>query len=120
MKQTWQPEELVEHWTLLGDELVLLEGKNTPSRLVFALLLKFFQLSARFPEQKAEIPQSVIDYVASQLRVGSESYASFDWQGRTLKRHRVEIRHFLGFWTFQVKDGKALTAWLQTQLLVLR
>lgn len=117
MKQTWQPEELVEHWTLLGDELVLLEGKNTPSRLVFALLLKFFQLSARFPEQKAEIPQSVIDYVASQLRVGSENYASFDWQGRTLKRHRVEIRHFLGFRTFQVKDGKALTAWLQTQLL---
>ena len=52
MKQTWQPEELVEHWTLLGDELVLLEGKNTPSRLVFALLLKFFQLSARFPERR--------------------------------------------------------------------
>jgi hypothetical protein len=70
MKQNWQPEELVEHWTLLGDELVLLEGKNTPSRLVFALLLKFFQLYARFPEQKVEIPQSVIDYVASQLRVG--------------------------------------------------
>ncbi|NER26436.1 MAG: DUF4158 domain-containing protein, partial [Symploca sp. SIO1C4] len=45
--------------------VAILEGKNSPSRLVFALLLKFFQLYARFPEQKAEIPQAVIDYVAS-------------------------------------------------------
>lgn len=34
--------ELVEHWTLVGDELELVVAKHADTRLAFALLLKFY------------------------------------------------------------------------------
>ncbi len=35
-------DELVDHWTLLDDERRLVAGKRGPTRLGFALLLKFY------------------------------------------------------------------------------
>jgi hypothetical protein len=61
MKRNWQPEELVECWTLLPSELALLAHKNPQNRLIFALLLKFFELEARFPESEHEIPSVVVN-----------------------------------------------------------
>ncbi len=53
MKRNWQPEELIEHWTLLEAELALLTKKTASNRLGLALLLKFFQYEGRFPLSKA-------------------------------------------------------------------
>jgi hypothetical protein len=85
MKKTWLPEELVEHWTLLPDELALLTQKNDENRLGFAILLKFFQNYARFPENQGEISATVVNYVAKLLKISPEKYANYDWQGRTIK-----------------------------------
>lgn len=63
IKRNWEPEELVEYWTLLPKELELLAHKNPQNRLIFGLLLKFFQLSARFPESDDEIQAVVVNYV---------------------------------------------------------
>lgn len=49
-KKIWRLEELVEHWTLLPNELEKLAQKNDQNTLGFSLLLKFFQIEARFPE----------------------------------------------------------------------
>lgn len=35
-------DELIEHWTLVGDELRQVAGKRGATRLGFALLLKFY------------------------------------------------------------------------------
>ena len=35
-------DELIEHWTLVGDELGQVAGKLGPTRLGFSLLLKFY------------------------------------------------------------------------------
>jgi len=35
-------DELIEHWTLIGGELAEVAGKRGPTRLAFALLLKFY------------------------------------------------------------------------------
>ncbi len=43
MKRQWDPYDLAEHWTLLPGELDLLANKSGPTRLGFALLLKYFQ-----------------------------------------------------------------------------
>lgn len=43
MQRNWQPEELIEHWTLIPIELELLTKKTDDSRLGIALLLKYFQ-----------------------------------------------------------------------------
>ena len=59
MKRNWQPEELVEHWTLLPPELDRIDQRTDSNRLGFALLLKFFQYADRFPNQPSEIPKDV-------------------------------------------------------------
>jgi hypothetical protein len=118
MKKIWQPEELVEHWTLLPDELALLTHKNEPNRLGFALLLKFFQLCARFPENPQEIPSTVINYVAKLINVTPENYREYNWQGRSIKYHRAQIRKFFGFREIKAKDSQELTDWLAQQALI--
>ena len=68
MKRNWQPEELIEHWTLLPNELDLLTKKTATNRLAIALLLKYFEYEGRFPVSKAEIPSDAIRYVAELLQ----------------------------------------------------
>lgn len=46
-------DELIEHWTLAGEELAQLAGKRGPTKLAFALLLKFHQQHGRFPRGPA-------------------------------------------------------------------
>lgn len=118
MKKNWQPEELVEHWTLLPDELGQLTQKNDQNTLGFAILLKFFQLEARFPENSSEIPADVINYVAKLLDIKSEKYRDYDWQGRSIKYHRAQIREFFGFREVQVSDAEELADWLTEQALI--
>ena len=52
MKRNWQPEELIDHWTLLPSELALLTKKTATNRLGIALLLKYFQYEGHFPTSK--------------------------------------------------------------------
>ena len=55
MKHDWTDEELLEHWTLSETELPLLANKTEIGRLGFAVLLKFFSLTARLPRQAAQV-----------------------------------------------------------------
>lgn len=50
MRQEWEPEDLIEVWTLLEEDQERLRNKSGANRLGFALLLKFFEVEARFPE----------------------------------------------------------------------
>lgn len=117
MKRNWQLEELIEHWTLLPNELELLLNKTNPNRPGFALLLKFFQLEARFPYQQHELPQVVVQQVAKQLGVIAELYLKYDWNGRTIKRHRAQIRNLFGFREATAKDSQDIARWLIGQVL---
>lgn len=118
MKKTWYLEELVEHWTLLPKELEQLTQKNDQNTLGFALLLKFFQLEARFPENSSEIPADVVNYVAKLLNIKREKYHSYNWQGRSIKYHRAQIREFFGFREAQSHDTEELVSWLTEQALI--
>jgi len=105
MKRNWQPEELVEYWTLLPDELALLANKTNPNRLGFALLLKF-QLEVRFPYYQHEVPKVVVFQIAQQLGISAEYYIQYDWNGRTIKRDRVQIRAFSDFVNLQLGTSR--------------
>ncbi len=50
MQRDQYPDELVHHWTVLPDEWPLLQPKGKTTKLTFAILLKFFQLHATFPD----------------------------------------------------------------------
>src|SRR5260370_7748249 len=97
MKRQWDIEELIEHFTLVQEDLDLLANKSGPTRLGFALLLKCFQYEGRFPHGKHEIPKDVVNYVAHQLKLDATVYAQYDWEGRTIKPHRASIREPLNF-----------------------
>lgn len=46
MRQDWEPEDLIEVWTLLEDDMKKVRNKSGATRLGFALLLKFFEVEA--------------------------------------------------------------------------
>jgi len=96
--------DLVGSWTLVDEDWRLVGNKFGPTRLGFALLLKFFELEARFPRSVAELPPAAVTYVAQQAAVEPETLAEYDWAGRAIKRHRVQIRNAFGFREFSVGD----------------
>ena len=48
-RREWELEDLIECWTLDEEEFALPANKTGATRLGFALMLKFFELEARFP-----------------------------------------------------------------------
>ncbi|MBD2247943.1 DUF4158 domain-containing protein [Nostoc sp. FACHB-888] len=117
MKRHWEVDELIEYWTLLPDEETLLGNKTGANRLGFAILLKFFQLEVKFPQHIRDIPKPVVVHLSKQVSVPSEEYHAYDWQGRSIKYHRAEIRSFLGFRKATVSDAQEMANWLLEQVL---
>jgi TnpA family transposase len=118
MKRRWTHDELIEQWSLQAEELALVVSARTPSnQLGLALLLKWFQAEGQFPKRKQDVPGPVLDFLARQLAVAPELFKSYPWQGRTLERHRAQIRQQLGFREATVQDGEALTTWLLENVL---
>jgi hypothetical protein len=105
-------DELIEHWTLIGGELAEVAGKRGPTRLAFALLLKFYTRRGRFPRGRGELPDEAVAYVARQVKVPASDLGLYEWSGRTFEYHRAQIRAFLGFRECTVADAGKLTAWL--------
>ncbi|MFB9682048.1 Tn3 family transposase [Streptosporangium vulgare] len=105
-------DELVEHWTVLNDEAGLVNAKQENTRLAFALLLKFYTQHGRFPRGRAEFPDEVVDYVARQTKTPASTLGRYEWSGRTIERHRREIRDHLGFRECSAADADTLTGWL--------
>ncbi|MFJ3933011.1 DUF4158 domain-containing protein [Streptomyces sp. NPDC090029] len=116
MRQEWEPEDLIEVWTLLEEDQERLRNKSGANRLGFALLLKFFEVEARFPEDAGEIPVPAVSYVAQQVRVAAEEWAAYNWSGRAIKRHRMEIRGAFGFRECTEEDQAQLAEWLAVEL----
>ena len=110
-------EELIENWTLLPQELELAKKKVGGNQIGFALLLKHFQLMAYFPEDKSSISQVVISYIASQVNLPESSYSDYDWQGRSAKVYRVEIRRLFNFRVASVQDSEEMVTWLIEEIL---
>jgi hypothetical protein len=50
MRREWHPDDFIEHWTMLPQDRKLLGNKSGPTRLGFAVLLKYFQYEERFPQ----------------------------------------------------------------------
>lgn len=117
MKRYWEVDELIEHWTLLPDEIAFLGNKAGANCLGCAALLKFFQYETKFPAIPQDVPGMIVDYIAKQVDVPSAQYLDYDWNGRSIKRHRGEIRSFLGIRKASVKDAKQMVDWLINSVL---
>jgi hypothetical protein len=56
VRREWSTEELIGSWTLVGEDWRLVGNKSGATRLGFALVLKFFEIEARFPRAADELP----------------------------------------------------------------
>ena len=83
MARSLDLDELVEHWTLLGDEQQLIAGKRRATRLGFVLLLKFSTRAGRSPRGRSELPDEAVEIVARQ--VGGAPADLYEWAGRTIE-----------------------------------
>ncbi len=117
MRRLWTPEELGAEWTLHPDELVLLANKTGHTRLGFAVLLKCFAREGRFPDSRQEVPGGVVAHIARQVGVEPGEYLRYDWDSRSIKYHRAQIREFLGFREATVADAEELSGWLAEHVL---
>ena len=109
VKPDWETEELVENWTLLPQELELVKKKVDAGQIGFAILLKYFQIEARFPHSSTEISETIVRYIASQLNIDSSLYSQYNWQGRSIKNHRAEIRELFGFHTVTISESETIS-----------
>ncbi len=117
VKPHWDTEELIENWTLLPQELELVSNKVGANQIGFAILLKYFQLMARFPDSNSEIPDLIISYISSQLNLPDSLYSEDNWQGRSLSNHRAQIRKLFGFRTAAISDSEKIINWLIEEVL---
>jgi hypothetical protein len=104
--------ELIEHWTLIGDEVDLVSAKHLDTRLTFALLLKFYGRYGRFPRSRGEFHPDVVEFMARAVKADPASVAAYDWPGRTFDRHRGEIRGHFGFRVCGEDEGAKLAGLL--------
>jgi len=116
VRREWEPEALIGSWTLVEADRRLVGNKTGPSRLGFALLLKFFELEGRFPETREELPQAAVDYVAGLVGVDPSALAKYAWSGRTIEYHRAQIRAALGFRECSEADEECLASWLAEEV----
>src|SRR5438105_1104632 len=89
---TYRPDELLEHFTLLPDELVAIGNKSGATRLGFAVLLKCLQYEGRFLRSRQEAAPEVERFLAAQVGVDAALFAQYLWEGRTIEAYRTQIR----------------------------
>src|SRR6266568_2401326 len=61
---------------------------------------------------RAEFADEVVEHVARQVKASAAELGFYEWSGRTMGRHRGEIREHLGFRECSVADAEKLTDWL--------
>lgn len=117
MKRNWTSDELLEHFTILEKEFELVSGFTAQGRLGFLILLKFFQIEARFPLKKQEIPNSLIQFIATQLKKSPDLFDKYVLEGRSYERHRHRIRKHFGFSETSSEAYDLVKQWLSEHAL---
>jgi TnpA family transposase len=105
-------DELIGNWTLVGDELEQLSGRRGATKLGFALLLRFYAVHGRFPAGRGEIPDQAVAHVARLVDVPPDELGLYEWDGRTIKAHRADVRRYFGFRECTVADADKAAEWL--------
>ncbi|MEQ8882631.1 MAG: Tn3 family transposase [Fulvivirga sp.] len=112
MKRNWTADELLDHFTILEKEFGLVSAHKGAAELGFLITLKFFQIEAKFPTQKEEIPQIIIDFIAHQLGTSIDLFKDYPLEGRSFRRHKQQIREHFGFVESNSDSQDKVIIWL--------
>ncbi len=87
--------------------------KSTKNQLCFAIMLKHFQLEGQHPRATKYIDPTLVSCIAKQLKVKNYNLAYFEWEGRSTRRYRYEIRHLYGYKLPSQSDITTMQKWLE-------
>ncbi|RZU46696.1 TnpA family transposase [Krasilnikovia cinnamomea] len=116
VRREWSLEDLIDAWTLVDADRELIGNKYGPTKLGFAVILKFFEIEGRFPRHAGEVPAAAVEFVARQVKVEAAAFGTYLFTGSTIEYHRAQIRRALRFRECTVADAEALTGWLAEQV----
>jgi hypothetical protein len=111
------PPSYPDEWLVLPEEVRLLTNRTPHGRLGFAVLLKFFQAEGRFPDSQGEVGVNIIANIAEQIGVSADAWQDLVWEGRTIKRHRADIREWCGFREVTLSDFGDFKRWLIDEII---
>ncbi len=117
MKQRWEEEDLISHWTLTGADKKFFFQRTDRGRFGLAVLLKFFQIEGRFPRYHKEVPTAALEYLGKQLAIPATLWFDYELKGRSGKRDREQIRDYLGFRPISAVDSEQLQGWLEREVV---
>ncbi len=116
VRREWSLEDLIDAWTLADADRDLIANKYGPTKLGFAVLLKYFEIEGRFPRHAGEVPAAAVEFVARQVKADPQTFGKYLFTGSTIEYHRGQIRRALRFRECTVADADALTAWLAEEV----
>jgi TnpA family transposase len=116
VQREWEPEELIGAWTLLDRDWQLVSNKTGPTRLGFALMLKFYEIEGRFPAYPEEVPPAAVEYMASLVKVSPAAFGKYSWTSRAIKYHRTQIRKTFGTCPPSESDEARWAVWLAAEV----
>lgn len=107
---------LAAGWSLGFEDLALLNAKPAGTRLGFAAQLMMYRMTGRFGRVASEFPDAAIAYLAEQIGAPVGDFGTYDWLGRSGRRHRAEILAHLGFRRTRRQDLRDAAAWAGSDL----
>jgi len=118
MRQEWEWEELVEHFTLTAQEQQLAHDLTAHNQIGLLVQLKIFAYHHRFPSSPDQIPETVLHFVADQLGLPAERFLhDYQWESASHTRQRRLIREFFGYRRATVDDQAVAHHWLVNEIL---
>ena len=119
LKLNFAKEELMDHFLLDRDEKgLLVRIRKDKNLLGFTVLLKTFMYLGYPPRRKDEIPDVVVEWLASKIPpdgLHPTLFKEYQWKSRLWKYHLGLIRKHTGFRPFEVENYSTLMEWLTTQ-----
>eukprot|EP01033_Poteriospumella_lacustris_P014918 gene14918-10666_t len=113
MASDWDQSDLWQVWTLAQVEIDWIMRKPARLRLGYAVQLKFYVWRGRFVENLRDVPDAAVEFVAQQIGANTADFLAIDWPKRTGRRHREDIRAYLGVRKMTPSDVAELSAWLE-------
>jgi TnpA family transposase len=101
------PEEIVQHYTLSEEDLVLIrQHRGESQRLGFAVMLCSMRYPGIILDVGAEMPESILKFIAGQLNIAVDAWSKYAKRLQTRRSHIGELQKIYGFRIFNRHDYK--------------
>lgn len=105
--------DIARYYTFSNEELkIIKERRKLYNRLGFAVQLCYLRFPGRVWNLGEIIPESVLFYIASQLKLNPEIITDYSQRETTRREHLAEIQKTFGYHSFETSTYKQLSEWL--------